>query len=457
MSVRTAAAHRSKDEVRLLHVLSLGLKMHENRRLSPSIEGALVEVRTSPVGGEGGKGLFASHDMAAGTEVARMIDPARMRRAAWDIYSTALGLPHDACVQVARSPLVFYDQGWESMDKAPLWYTQNHAKEGIANVKMSILNPGADPQRQVLVWRTTRAVRRGEELRFTYTDVPREWDADQRTGMPARGEEGGIESMMDGLLLDAEPAVRLTEPANIAADAPDARPSKRKASGTIRAHWGMPSDSADRLSLIALSRLVRSGDQLTVSQVFEGPPGVAVLASLRGVVLRVAVAVGGADMSLSDESIKTLLNLSGSTFSSQRKYEGGLSLPSKLPFSSAKALVKALLDSLAAALVTPDGSTLMTLLLRIPIAPLDEAMQATIAAVMATVETDMSARLQSGGGGSGSSSSSGLPMPNQPMPAQPAPVQLDVSLSMSTNARRLIQGWLGRVLTQSETETLDDL
>ena len=207
MSVRTAAAHRSKDEVRLLHVLSLGLKMHENRRLSPSTGGALVEVRTSPVGGEGGKGLFALKEMAAGTEVARMCDPARMRRAAWDIYSTALGLPHDACVQVARSPLVFYDQGWQTMDKAPLWYRQNHAKEGIANVKMSILNPDADPQRQLLVWRTNRAVRRGEELRFTYTDVPWEWDADQRTGMPARGEEGGIESMMDGLLLHAEPVV----------------------------------------------------------------------------------------------------------------------------------------------------------------------------------------------------------------------------------------------------------
>ena len=54
--------------------------------------------------------------------------------------------------------------------------------------------------------------RRGAALRLKYTDVPWEWDADQRTGMPARGEEGGIESMMDGLLLDAEPAVGLTEP-----------------------------------------------------------------------------------------------------------------------------------------------------------------------------------------------------------------------------------------------------
>ena len=261
MSIRVATAHNSKDEAnaRLLHLLSVGLKSMHEKKLSPSIGRAHVEVRTSSVGGEGGKGLFASQDMAAGTEVARMIDPARMRRAAWDVYHTALGLPHDACVQVARSPLVFYDESWQTMDQVPEWYRQNHAREGVANVKMSILNPGADPQRQVLVWRTTRAVRRGEELRFTYTDVPREWDADQRIGMPVSGEEG-IESMMDGLLLDAEPAVGLTEPANIAADAPGGRPSKRKAPAAIRAHWGMPSDSADRLSLIALSRLVRSGD-----------------------------------------------------------------------------------------------------------------------------------------------------------------------------------------------------
>ena len=253
MSVRTAAAHNSKDQAnaRLLHVLSLGLKSMHEKKLSPSIGGALVEVRTSPVGGEGGKGLFASHDMAAGTEVARMIDPARMRRAAWDIYSTALGLPHDACVQVARSPLVFYDQGWQTMDQVPEWYRQNHARESVANVKMSILNPGADPQRQVLVWRTILAVRRGDELRFTYTDVPGQWDDEQRIGMPVHAEEG-IEDLMGEMSLDAAPASRS---ANIAADAPDGRPSKRKAPAAIRAHWGLPSDSSDRLSLIALSRL----------------------------------------------------------------------------------------------------------------------------------------------------------------------------------------------------------
>ena len=92
MSVRVAAkTNHPKDQVdaRLLHVLKVGLESMSGNRptTSPSIGNANVEVRDSPVGG---KGLFASGDMAAGTEVARMIDPARMRRGAWDVYHAAL-------------------------------------------------------------------------------------------------------------------------------------------------------------------------------------------------------------------------------------------------------------------------------------------------------------------------------------------------------------------------------
>ena len=89
----------------------------------------------------------------------------------------------------------------------------------------------------------------------------------------------------------------------------------------------------------------------------------------------------------------------------------------------------------------------------VPIAPLDEAMQRTIAAVMASVDTDMTSRLADSGA---SSSSSSLPMPMQAMSAQPAPVQLDVSVSLSTNAARLVQSRLGRALTQAEHEALDE-
>ena len=101
----------------------------------------------------------------------------------------------------------------------------------------------------------------------------------------------------------------------------------------------------------------------------------------------------------------------------------------------------------------------MRLLIAIPLPLLDEAMQTTIAAVMTNVETEMKSRLAGSGGSSSSSSSSSssLPMPNQPaQPAQPAPVQLDVSVSLSTNARRPVQGRLGRALTPVETEALDE-
>ena len=48
-------------------------------------------------------------------------------------------------------------------------------------------------------------------------------------------------------------------------------------------------------------------------------------------------------------------------------------------------------------------------------------------------------------------------MPIQPMPAQPGSVmQLDVSVSLSTNAARLVQSRLGRALTQAEHEALDE-
>jgi hypothetical protein len=260
--------------------------------------------------------------------------------------------------------------------------------------------------------------------------------------------ERPIEIITNGLLL-----------ANIAADAPDGRPGKRKAPNTIRAHWGLPSDSSDRLSLIALSRLLRTQDMITLNQVFSSPLGPAILSPLQSIVLRVATTAGGADLSLTDVNVSSLFNLSGSSFISKKRYEEtSLSLPGKLPHPNAKALVKAMLDALAASVITPNGSKLMRQLIAIPLPLLDEQMQATIAAVMASVESEMRSRLADGGGAGASSSSSSsslLPMPNQPAQPAPAPIQLDVSVSMSTNAIRLVQSRLGRALTQAETETLD--
>jgi hypothetical protein len=203
----------------------------------------------------------------------------------------------------------------------------------------------------------------------------------------------------------------------------------------------------------------------------------AFLASLRAAVLRVAVAAGGADAGLNETSVATLFNLSGSSFDRQARYDGAsLTLPSRLPWPKAKALVRVMLDSLAASLVVA--------------VPLDEQAQAAVAKLIAVVESEMSSRLQRGGGADASSSSSStwsaqppqppqppaLPMPFAPQPqpqllppapqpqllppAPPAPPPappplLDVSMSLQSNARRLVQARLGRAMTQPETETLD--
>ena len=267
-------------------------------------------------------------------------------------------------------------------------------------------------------------------------------------------------------------------------------PRKRKAA-VPRAHWGLPTDSASRLVLIALSRLLRTPDEMMLTQAAGSPVGGAFLASLRAAVLRVAVVAGGADASLNETSVATLFNLSGSSFDRQARYDGAsLTLPSRLPWPKAKALVRVMLDSLAASLVVAEGSLLHRMLLQLPFVPLDEQAQATVAKLIAVVESEMSSRLQRGGGADASSSSSStwsaqppqppqppaLPMPFAPQPqpqllppapqpqllppAPPAPPPalpplLDVSMSLQSNARRLVQARLGRAMTQPETETLD--
>ena len=218
----------------------------------------------------------------------------------------------------------------------------------------------------------------------------------------------------------------------------------------------------------------------------------AFLASLRAAVLRVAVAAGGADAGLNETSVDTLFNLSGSSFDRQARYDGAsLTLPSRLPWPKAKALVRVMLDSIAASLVVAEGSLLHRMLLQVPFVPLDEQAQAAVAKLIAVVESEMISRLQRGGGADASSSSSSstwsaqlpqppqppaLPMPFAPQPqpqllppapqpqllppAPPAPPPalpplLDVSMSLQSNARRLVQAHLGRAMTQPETETLD--
>ena len=280
-------------------------------------------------------------------------------------------------------------------------------------------------------------------------------------------------SPVEAMLLPGLSALRLHALASIDADgAGRKRKAKAAANAPQRAHWGLSVDSTARLSFIALSRLLRSSDEQQVSQVAASPLGIALLAALRAAVLRVAVEAGGADPALGETSVATLFNLAGSTFASQSRYDttSGLSLPSKLPWRSVKALVRALLDSLTASLLTPEGSALQRSMLALPFAPLDASAQASIAALVASVERDTTSRLLStGGGGSSSSSSSFWPSqlpPSQPPPSlppsllqappvPPPPFAIDATLSLAGNARRVVQARLGRPMTTAEGGALD--
>jgi hypothetical protein len=138
-------------------------------------------------------------------------------------------------------------------------------------------------------------------------------------------------------------------------DALDVGAPKRKAFSISSGHFGLANDSSVALALVALSRLVRSRDEPTLAGVARSALGQAVLAALRAATLRVALAVGGADTSLGEAQMQTLFNMSASHVAAKRLYDGGLSLPSKLPWPRAKELVAALLDALANARLTQLG------------------------------------------------------------------------------------------------------
>ena len=131
-------------------------------------------------------------------------------------------------------------------------------------------------------------------------------------------------------------------------DSIDAQTStKRKA--PCSGHYGLANDSSLAVRLVSLSRLMQARDDEILHPAAQSPVGIAVLDALRAAVLRVAIAVGGADPAMSAMQVTTLFNLSASHVATKRLYDGGLSLPSKLPWDRAKALLAALLDSLTSA------------------------------------------------------------------------------------------------------------
>ena len=85
--------------------------------------------------------------------------------------------------------------------------------------------------------------------------------------------------------------------------------SKRKAAVSHSGHWGLTNDSASAVALVVLSRLYHSRDETTLAAASRSPFGLAVLAALRALVLRVAIANGGADPALSESNLVTMFNL----------------------------------------------------------------------------------------------------------------------------------------------------
>lgn len=122
-----------------------------------------------------GKGLFARLDIPKGTIIARMREPARMKRSEVDAYLAAhAGLPDDCIIYAPRSPLVFYDASWDGTGRIPRWYRLNHSR--CPNTAPCIINPDATPRLQEMAWITTRHASKGDELTFCYEKAPAEWD-----------------------------------------------------------------------------------------------------------------------------------------------------------------------------------------------------------------------------------------------------------------------------------------
>ena len=219
------------------------------------------------------------------------------------------------------------------------------------------------------------------------------------------------------------------------------------------AHYGVNSDASTPIALITLSRLARAKDASTLERMAASPLAIALLATLRGLTLRVALAARF-DQGLSDANIAALFNLPGSSTKYQSQYGDFGSLQSRLPWPQYKRLVSALLEALTTARQSQVGYVPGQLMLTTsPTAPLDAAGQTAIAALVTAVEQSMLTRLRSGdaaGASSSSSSSSSRRTTPPPLPQPPAPPQLppppqapaafaiDPSQSLATNLTRLV-------------------
>ena len=265
---------------------------------------------------------------------------------------------------------------------------------------------------------------------------------------------GTVYSLPMAMLMPSFAALSLVAAADVG------MPPKRKTTvPTPSAHWGLTNDSASAVALVVLSRLYRSRDEVMLAAAAHTPFGGAVLAALRALALRVAVAQGGVDPALSESNITTLFNMGSSHVTQKRLYEGGLSLPGRLPWRDAKRLVVALYDGLAAArnAAEPVGLTVANLLMQPGTNPASDDAQTAIQALVEVVEHAMVARLEDGGDGSSSSggdSSAASTPPPVLTQAQQSSFAIDTTRSLEANLRRLVEHRPHRPLSVQEIATI---
>ena len=295
------------------------------------------------------------------------------------------------------------------------------------------------------------------------------------------------------LLKDACCRVNATPPfahtTDIGADA-TAPPKRRRP----RTGYGLSADSKESVSIIVLSWLVRSNDAATLANSMKHPLTTAFLDAVRSMVLSVAKDVGGAHPSIVAMQLTTFFNMSGSHIHSARLYNGGLSLPGKLKHERAKALLLALLDSVAHSRNKVNGHALSTTVLQLSsaphgtwsTAPPTPELAAQVSAAVAEMETAMRKILSKEGGGASSSSSttpdappepessSSSPTPSPPPPPLPFPqpsqpsssssapplgpirVIFDPSRSLVLNAQFKVEATLQRRLNAGDVQALTD-
>ena len=257
----------------------------------------------------------------------------------------------------------------------------------------------------------------------------------------------------------------------------DANAGKRKA----RSHYGIAKDSSRSVRIVALSRIVASNEELIVEASAATPIGLAFIAALQTIVLRVALSHGGANQGFTALQVQSFFAMACSNVQAKRLYDGQISLPSLLPHARAKALLDTLLETISVVHADPQASALAQKLLAVPALPYDDAAAGLLAHVVAAVEEELTARLtgdggnggdgratrrSTGGGGSSSggasSSSNGGPSPpsEELIPVAAAvelPSEVDVRFTLGTNARSLLEARLARALLPAEAGRLDEL